>query len=100
MAITLPNFMKARKKSFIRTVQSSLKQVDGAREQFLIDDSGTVTRVDTIEEIEAEVVPDYIKVWPVCPGGGTFSANATNIYAAISDVNGGIAFTGYDIVIP
>jgi len=76
--------MKARKKSFIRTVQSSLKQVDGAREQFLIDDSGTVTHVDRIEEIEVELVPDYIKVLPICPGGGKFSADATNIHVKIT----------------
>ena len=100
VAIAIPNFLKARKKSIIKSAQASLKQIEGAREQFLLDEPGTITRVDTIEEIEAELVPDYIKVWSVCPGSGTFSANATNIYAMINDINGGTAFTGYDTVAP
>jgi len=100
VAIALPNFMNARRKSVVRTAQVSLKQIDGAREQFLLDESKPISSIDTIEEMETELVPSYVKVWPVCPGGGTFSANATNVYATISGFNNGNPFTAYDTVVP
>jgi len=100
LAIAIPNFLKARRKSFIRTAQASLKQIDGARAQFLIDCTGTVALVDTIEEIEAELVPNYVKVWPRCPGNGFFIADSTNIYARIPGYNNDNRFTAYDAVTP
>jgi len=42
IAIAIPNFLKARRKSFIRSSQASLKQIEGAREQFLLDEPGTI----------------------------------------------------------
>jgi len=63
VAIALPNFMKARKKSIVRTAQASLRKIDGARERFLLDEPKTISSIDTIEEMETELVPGYVKVW-------------------------------------
>ena len=97
VAIALPNFMKARRKSVIRSAQASLKQIEGAREQYLLDAG---TNANTITLIEAAVVPDYIKVWPTCPSGGDFGWDSTNVTATISDYNGDVAFSAYDTVTP
>jgi prepilin-type N-terminal cleavage/methylation domain-containing protein len=101
LAIALPNFLKARRKSFIRTAQASLKQIEGAYEQFLLDGG---TAVVAITEVESRVTPDYVKVWPTCPGGGLWNYVATgrsNVFTAtINDINSSAAFSAYDTVIP
>lgn len=97
IAIALPNFMKARRKSVIRTAQASLKQIEGAREQYLIDAG---TNANNIDAIEAAVVPDYIKVWPKCPSGGEWEWDTTNITATIDGYFGDVAFSAYDTVNP
>jgi len=97
VAIALPNFLKARKKSMGKSAQASLKQIEGAIEQAKLD--GATFPGDTTQNIASVVCPDYIKVWPVCPGGGLFSADdSTNLSmsATITDVNGGNSFTSYD----
>ena len=37
IAIALPNFMKARRKSIIRSAQASLRQIEGGYETYLLD---------------------------------------------------------------
>ena len=97
VAIALPNFMKARRKSVIRSAQASLKQIEGAREQYLLDAG---TNADTITTIEAAVVHEYIKVWPTCPSGGAFGWDSTNVTATIQGYNANAAFSAYQTVTP
>jgi len=101
VAIALPNFMKARRKSIIRSAQASLKQIEGAYEQFLLDGG---TAVVAIAEVESRVTPDYVKVWPTCPGGGSWgyvAAGGSNVFTAtINDINSGVSFSAYDTVNP
>ena len=101
VAIALPNFLKARKKSMVKSAQASLKQIEGAIEQSKLDGDDFSAAVTT-QQIAALVCPDYIKVWPICPGGGYFQSDATasnqTMSARIPDINSGLAFTSYDSI--
>ncbi len=68
-AIAIPNFVKARGTAQKNACINNLRQIDGAKEQWALENkksSGTAT-VDT--EVNA-----YIKGGaPSCPGGGTYT---------------------------
>ena len=68
-AIAIPNFVKAREKAQTNACIANLKQVDGAKTLFALDNNlstgGTVVMTD--------LVSDYIKSTPSCPAGGTYS---------------------------
>ena len=99
VAIALPNFIKARKKSMIRAAQASMKQIEGAVEQARLDGHAIATWNEAT--ISNTIIPDYIKVWPVCPGGGSwdFPSNPV-IQCTIDDINDGNSFTAYDTIEP
>jgi len=81
IAIALPNFIKARKKSVFRTAQASIRQVEGAIEQSKLDGAWTGTWSEA--NVIAATVPNYVKVWPVCPGGGDWDFTRTDWMAAV-----------------
>ena len=97
VAIALPNFLKARKKSMVKAAQSSMKEIEGAVERARLD--GVTFASWTEATVSNAVVPTYIKPWPQCPGGGSWSTLGLSngmMSCTISDVNGGSAFTAYD----
>ncbi len=73
-AIAIPNFVKARGTAQKNACINNLRQIDGAKEQWALENkksSGTAS-VDT--EVNA-----YIKGGsPSCPGGGTYTYNAVD----------------------
>ena len=101
IAIALPNFMKARRKSIIRSAQATLRQVEGGYETYLLD--GGTNAVD-FDGVKAAVSPDYVKVIADCPGAGTYYFAydlGSNLFTAIiPDINNGAAFTSYETVNP
>ena len=62
VAIALPNFLKARQKSVINSAKASMKQIEGAIENYKID-----LRTNTCQM--TDLVPNYLKTEPVCPQG-------------------------------
>ena len=101
IAIALPNFMKARRKSIIRSAQASLRQVEGGYETYLLDGG---TNANDFTEVTDCVVPDYVKLIAPCPGAGTYyftySAGSNLFTAVIDDIHDGNPFTSYDTVNP
>jgi prepilin-type N-terminal cleavage/methylation domain-containing protein len=71
LAIAIPNFVKARDTSRTKACIANLKQIDAAKEQYAMDqklnNGGTVASGD--------LAPAYIKSWPACPAGGTYTVN-------------------------
>jgi len=69
MAIAVPNFIQARSTSRKNSCIANLKQIDSAKEQYAmeakLDTGATVT--------SANLAPTYIKAYPTCPGGGTYT---------------------------
>jgi prepilin-type N-terminal cleavage/methylation domain-containing protein len=74
-AIAIPNFVKARGTAQTNACINNLRQIDGAKEQWALENKKSAgTAVDTAG------VAAYIKggTTPVCPGGGTYSYNAVD----------------------
>jgi prepilin-type N-terminal cleavage/methylation domain-containing protein len=69
LAIAVPNFIKARETSRKQTCVSNLKQFDSAKEQWAMENNKTTG--DTV--VQGDLVPNYIKVMPSCPSGGTYT---------------------------
>lgn len=74
LAIAVPNFIKARQNSRLQTIVGNLKQIESAKEQWAMDKGMT----STDEPAEADLVPEFMKVWPTGPVTGDYVANALN----------------------
>ncbi|MDB6029813.1 MAG: hypothetical protein JWM16_151 [Verrucomicrobiales bacterium] len=72
-AIALPNYAKARTTSQMNACISNLKQVDGAKGVWALEQKKTIT--DTPVDTDVFGTTMYIKDKPVCPGGGTYTLN-------------------------
>ena len=69
-AIAIPSFVKARKTSLTNACINNLRQIDGAKDQWAIENnksSGTPAQSD---------ITTYLKKWPTCPAGGTYTIGA------------------------
>lgn len=64
-AIAVPNFLQSRKTSQKNACIANLKQIQGAKEQALLENKG-ITDADLFGSTA------FIKVKPVCPAGGTY----------------------------
>jgi prepilin-type N-terminal cleavage/methylation domain-containing protein len=74
-AIAIPNFVKARNTAQQNACINNLRQIDGAKHQWALENK----KADTDSPSTAECAP-YIKnnVFPNCPGTGTYTVNAVN----------------------
>jgi len=68
LAIAVPNFVRARQQGRVQTVVGNLRQIESAKEQWALDQGKGTADVP----VAADLVPDYIKKWPLGPvGNGT-----------------------------
>jgi prepilin-type N-terminal cleavage/methylation domain-containing protein len=72
-AIAIPNFVKARTTAQKNACINNLRQIDGAKEQWALENKKT----EGAAVVQTEV-NQFIKgaQTPVCPGGGTYTYNA------------------------
>ena len=79
-AIAIPNFINARTTSQKNACINNLRQIDGAKEQWALENkksSGSTT--------DNTAVNTYIKGGaPACPGGGTYTYNVVDTNPACS----------------
>ena len=68
-AIAIPNFMKAREKAQKNACIANLRQMEGAKTLWALDNGGSTGNEVTM----ANLVSDYIKSTPSCPAGGTYA---------------------------
>jgi len=75
-AIAIPNFVKARQSSQVNACIANLKQIEGAKANWAMENRKTsaATPVDT----DLFGATAYIRVKPTCPGGGTYALNAVD----------------------
>jgi prepilin-type N-terminal cleavage/methylation domain-containing protein len=71
LAIAVPNFIKARETSRTKSCISNLRQIDAGKEQYAMDNK----KADGDPVAQGDLVPTYIKKWPECPSGGTYTIN-------------------------
>ncbi len=84
LAVAIPNFVKARNSSRGKSCVANLRQIDSAKEQYMMDN-----RTTTAPSAMTNLVPDYIKSTPACPSGGSYTlGNATTAPSCAIGTNG------------
>lgn len=94
-AIAIPNFVKARKRAQTNGCINNLRQIDGAKEQWALENKKTTN--DTVEETD---IDSYMKKQPLCPATGlntsyTYGAIGTDPTCSITDAD-----TNFNHVLP
>jgi prepilin-type N-terminal cleavage/methylation domain-containing protein len=69
-AIAIPNFVKARVLSQKNACIANLKQVDGAKATWALEQKKS--SADTVGDTDLFGATLYIRTKPECPGGGTY----------------------------
>ena len=72
-AIAIPNFVKARTASQKNACIANLKQMDGAKATWALEQKKNTT--DTPVDTDLFGATSYIRDKPACPGGGTYALN-------------------------
>src|ERR1051325_3168516 len=72
-AIAIPNFVKARTASQKNACIANLKQMDGAKATWALEQKKSTT--DTPVDTDLFGATVYIRDKPECPGGGTYNLN-------------------------
>ena len=79
IAIAVPGFVRARTQSRTRACQENLSKLDGAKEQWALENNQAAGVTPTMAVLCAPDGSLYVKsaaTGPVCPGGGTYTLNA------------------------
>ncbi len=84
LAIAIPNFIQARESSRARACVANLKQLDSAKQQWLMDKKAQTITSETIApgtsatSDSVGLIPTYIRAVPSCPAGGTYTTGDQN----------------------
>ena len=74
IAIAIPGFLRAREVSRSRACQENLAKIEGAKEQYALENNVPSTDTPTWGALVGDTL--YIKRSPQCPGGGTYTLNS------------------------
>ena len=78
-AIAIPNFVKARASSQKSACIANLKQIEGAKVTWALENKKVNTDVPTDGDLYGATL--YIKDTPSCPASGTYAIGAVNVKA-------------------
>lgn len=73
LAIAMPAFQAARAKSRAQAIVADLREIEGAKERYLMENQ--LTTGDPVGDASA-LAPVFIKEWPQGPVQGNYAANA------------------------
>jgi prepilin-type N-terminal cleavage/methylation domain-containing protein len=73
-AIAIPNFVKARTASQKNSCIANLKQIDGAKATWALENKKVNTDVPVDSDLFGSTA--YVRETPTCPGGGTYTLQA------------------------
>ena len=76
-AIAIPNFIKARTTSQMNACVNNLRQIDGAIQQWALENKASSTTAPGATGALAPYLGRGTGEWPTCPSGGTYAAGAT-----------------------
>lgn len=76
LAIAVPNFIRARETSRGRTCVANLRQIEAAKEQWAMENQKT--GADVAAQADLAGANAYMKTFPTCPSGGTYTIAAVN----------------------
>ncbi len=74
-AIAIPNFVRARNTAQQNSCINNLRQIDGAKQQWALENKKTDTDTPSSDEVKL-----YLKnnIFPHCPASGDYTVNAVN----------------------
>src|SRR5437867_313166 len=75
-AIAIPNFVRARTQSQMNACINNLRQLDGAVQQYALEQKLASTATYTMSAIRPYVKVDSTGNIPACPANGTYSPGA------------------------
>src|SRR2546421_7851350 len=76
-AIAIPNFVKARTTSQANACINNLRQMDGAVQQYALENKLASSASYALTDLKPYVKLDSSGNLPPCPGGGAYSAGAS-----------------------
>jgi prepilin-type N-terminal cleavage/methylation domain-containing protein len=71
--IAVPNFLNARAQSQKNSCIANLHLIEAAKEQWAMDKKKGSTDTPTSTDLIGSVTDGYIKYFPTCAGGGTYT---------------------------
>ena len=75
-AIAIPNFVKARQSSQVNACIANLKQIEGAKANWAMENRKTNANTPVDGDLFGATA--YIRIKPECPGGGVYTLNAVD----------------------
>src|SRR5438445_689199 len=87
-AIAIPNFVRARTQSQMNACINNLRQLDGAVQQYALENKLASTAGYTLSVIKPYVKLDSNNNIPSCPANGTYSQGATVTNAPTCSLSG------------
>ena len=75
LAIAIPNFVTARNTSRARACIANLKEIDSAKQQYIMDQkvASNFSFTNDSNSSMPDLVTTYIRKLPACPAGGTYT---------------------------
>jgi len=77
-AIAIPNFVKARQTSQQNACINNLRQIDGAVQQWALENKASSGQTVSITAVKPYIKLDRNSNIPACPAGGTYSTSTVN----------------------
>jgi prepilin-type N-terminal cleavage/methylation domain-containing protein len=74
-AIAIPNFVKARTTSQMNACINNLRQIDGAKQQWALENKKPASATVASASIMPYLGRGNAGQWPTCPASGTYAAN-------------------------
>ncbi len=87
-AIAIPNFIKARQSSQTNACINNLRQIEGAKATWALENKKTGTDTPTAANLFGAAL--YIRETPTCPAGGTYTI-------AVVDTKASCNITGHTL---
>src|SRR2546423_12274735 len=87
-AIAIPNFVKARTTSQANACINNLRQMDGAVQQYALENKLASSAPYSLDDLKAYVKLDSGGNLPGCPAGGGYTAGATGTKAPPCGLSG------------
>ncbi len=73
--MAIPYYARAREQTQAKACMNNLRQIDGAKDRFAIENG----KVDGDPVDKADIEPYFLKKWEPCPAGGLYEMNPVGL---------------------
>jgi prepilin-type N-terminal cleavage/methylation domain-containing protein len=83
-AIAIPNFVRARATSQKNACINNLRQIDGAKQQWALEQHQVSTATPGSADVQPYLGRGTAGTWPTCPASGAYTVGAVNVPTSCS----------------